>query len=288
MPLFFSSNLIFGRGAVGVVEPFTLAFLRWLLTTLILLPFVWSVVSSRWQDIRSMGPLLLGLGFLGMWVCGALVYYALQFTTATNATLIYTSSPVIIILIEWAFRGRPIGMRDGIGVLLALNGVIVIVVKGSYTNLINLSFNFGDLIFVCCAIAWAVYSVGLKSSRLNSLSTLPTFMLIAGSGAFLLAPFALAEIVITQKFPTSFEAWQSIVGIVAFASLLAFSSFQYGVKVLGASVSAIFMYLLPVYGVGLAVIFLGEQLAAFHFWGIVLVLSGVVIATLPTKAKRLA
>ena len=233
-----------------------------------------------------MGPLLLGLGFLGMWVCGALVYYALQFTTATNATLIYTSSPVIIILIEWAFRGRTIRMRDGIGVLLALSGVIVIVVKGSYTNLIDLSFNFGDLIFVGCAIAWAVYSVGLKSSRLSSLSTLPTFMLIAGSGALLLAPFAFAEIVITQKFPTSFEAWQSIVGIVAFASLLAFSSFQYGVKVLGASVSAIFMYLLPVYGVGLAVIFLGERLAPFHFWGIVLVLSGVVIATLPSKAKR--
>ena len=110
-------------------------------------------------------------------------------------------------------------------------------------------------------------------------------MLIAASGAILLAPFAAVEIVWQQDFPTTGEAWLNIAGIVVMASLLAFSMFQYGVKVLGPSLTGIFMYLLPVYGVGLAVLFLGEELALHHLWGILLVLSGVILATWPKKAS---
>ena len=150
-------------------------------------------------------------------------------------------------------------------------------------TLLSLSFNIGDLIFVACAISWAVYSVLLRTPKLRPLQTMPLFMLIAASGAVLLAPFAIVEIVWLQAFPTSANAWMNIAGIVLLASLLAFSMFQFGIKVLGPSLTGIFMYLLPVYGVGLAVIFLGEDLALYHLWGIGLVLSGVILATWPKK-----
>lgn len=285
MPLFFSSNIIFGRAVADQVEPFTLAFIRWSLTALVLAPFVWRELASKRHHLQGQSSLLLMLGFLGMWICGALVYLALDYTTATNGTLIYTSSPVLIILIEYLFRGRQLAWRESIGVVIALMGVVVIVVKGSWQTLITLSFNIGDLIFIGCAISWAVYSVMLRAPKLSTLPTLPLFMLIAASGAILLAPFAAVEIVWQQDFPTTGEAWLNIAGIVVMASLLAFSMFQYGVKVLGPSLTGIFMYLLPVYGVGLAVLFLGEELALHHLWGILLVLSGVILATWPKKAS---
>ncbi len=286
MPLFFSSNILLGRVAVAEVEPFTLAFLRWFFTALILLPFAWRALSKNWAEIRAMSGSLLLLSFFGMWISGALVYLALKYTTATNGTLIYTSSPVIIILIEWLFRGRIIILREMIGIFLALVGVVTIVVKGSLANLYALEFNVGDLIFVLAAISWALYSVGLKSERLQPLQTLPLFMLIAASGAILLAPFAISEAMWLEKFPTSFLAWQSIAGLVFFSSLLAFSIYQYGVKIFGSSMTGMFLYLLPVYGVSLAVIFLGESLGIYHGWGILLVLSGLIIATLPASALK--
>ena len=230
-----------------------------------------------------MVPSLMIMGFLGMWVCGALVYLALKYTSATNGTLIYTSSPVMIIVIEWLFRGRKISWRDVVGIVLATIGVLFIVTKGEVNNLIALQFNAGDLIFVFTAISWAVYSVLLKSEKFQALPTLSLFMLIAASGALLLAPFAIAEIVIFKQFPITFTAWRSIAGIVVLASVLAFGMYQYGVKVLGASLTGISLYLLPVYGVTLAILFLGESFRSFHFWGILLVLSGVVLATLPTS-----
>ncbi len=282
MPLFFSSNIIFGRAAVDLVEPFTLAFLRWFFTALILLPFVWNRIKSNWALIRSMTASIFLLGFLAMWISGAIVYVALKYTSATNGTLIYTSSPLIILVIEWLFKGRQFTRREIIGILFALIGVIIIVVKGSISNLIAIEFNSGDLLFVLAAFSWALYSVQLKSERYQPLQTLPLFMIVAASGALLLAPFAIIEVIWLNKFPTSLAAWGNIIGIIIFASLLAFGIFQNGVKVVGASTTGLFLYLLPVYGVTLAILFLGETLMPYHGWGIVLVISGLVLATLPT------
>lgn len=283
MPLFFSSNIVFGRAAIDDVEPFTLAFLRWFFTAAILAPFVWATLARNQNLIVSQLRNLGVLGFLGMWVCGAMVYLALRYTTATNGTLIYTSSPVLIILIEWLFRGRNIGWREAVGVSIALLGVIIIILKASLAALLSLKFNTGDLLFVASAICWAVYSVRLKSKELEPLQTLPLFALIAASGSLLLLPFALFETLWLQTLPNTIEAWISIAGIVIIASLLAFSAFQYGIKVLGPSLTGVFMYLLPVYGVGLAVLFLGESLALYHLWGVLLVLSGVILATWPVS-----
>lgn len=286
MPLFFSSNLIIGRAAIGHVEPFTLAFLRWSLAFLILLPFAWRGLVAERRLIAENWETLATLAILGMWICGALVYEALRYTTASNGTLIYTSSPVLIVLLEWLFRGRRIAWREALGILFALAGVVVIVVQGSFERLTALRFNGGDLIFAAAAVAWAVYSVMLKKDAFKRLPTAVLFAAIAGGGALVLMPFALYEIFEKGRFPTGGAEWASIFGVALVASVLAFSSFQYGVKVLGPSVTGVFMYLLPPYGVMMAVLFLGEKLEFFHLKGFVLVFVGIVLATAPVALVR--
>ena len=76
-----------------------------------------------------------------------------------------------------------------------------------------------------------------------------------------------------------------IAGIVVFSSLLAFSGYQYGIARLGASTASVFMYLLPPYGVGLAVLVLGEPFETHHAIGIFTVLAGLVLATAPRKKR---
>jgi len=249
-------------------------------------PLVWNDVRRQWETVKQLKFPLLLMGFLGMWICGALVYLALKYTSATNGTLIYTSSPVMIILIELFVRGRRVIWRERIGITMAFLGVLVIVAKGLMSNLTGLQFNAGDLIFVVTAFSWALYSVGLKSERFQAFSTATLFFLIAMCGSILLFPFALVETLYFQRFPSSLDAWINIAGIVAIASLLAFSLFQYGVKILGPSMAGIFLYLLPIYGVSLAILFLGETLATYHLWGVLLVLGGVVLATVPSKVFR--
>ena len=279
MPLCFSSNIIFGRAAVSEVEPFTLALLRWSLASLLILPFVWRDLAQLRNQLRSLALPLLVMGFFGMWVCGALVYLALKYTTATNGTLIYTSSPVMIIVLDWLLKGRPIRLAEAMGTLIALSGVVLIVVQASWTVLTSLQFNAGDLLFVAAALSWALYSVGIKRDSFDAIPTFSLFFAIAAAGSLLLLPFALVEIWFVAPLPVTSTAWANIIGIVVFASLLAFSLNQIGIRTVGAATTGVFLYLLPIYGVGLAILFLGEELAAYHLAGMALVLGGVVLAT---------
>lgn len=280
-PLFFSTNLIFGRGVIGEVAPFTLAFLRWGAVALALAPFVLADRDAARRLVRYDGSFLALLGLLGMWICGGLVYLALQRTSATNGTLIYTTSPVFIILIDAIVNRRRIGLRPAMGSILALAGIATIVLRGNLAALLSLDFNGGDLIFVGAAIAWAVYSLMLRSPRVSGVANLALLPLIAAAGALLLAPFAAFEFLAGAPMPATAAAWSGIAGIVVFASLAAFLGFQFGIRRLGAPVAGVFMYLMPPYGVGLAVLFLGETFNLYHAVGIVLVSGGVILATLP-------
>ncbi|MBW3098421.1 DMT family transporter [Pseudohoeflea coraliihabitans] len=282
-PLFFSSNLIFGRLAIPEVAPFTLAFLRWTGAALFLAPWVYAARKPARAYLRAHTGHWLLLGFLGMWICGAIVYLALQTTTATNGTLIYTTSPLIILLIERLFYGRPISWREFLGILIGFSGVAIIVLRGDVNVLLALDFNRGDLLLFGAAISWAAYSVLLRRrsdpGAGPSLGTLAQFGLNAIAGIILLAPFALWEFLTGARMPVTATAWSGIGGIILFASLLSFSGFQYGIARLGAATAGVFMYLMPPYGVALAVFLLGETFERYHAIGIATVLAGLVLAT---------
>ena len=286
MPLCFSTNLVFGRATVPVVEPWTLAGLRWSFACLILLPFCWKDVVANAQVFRSNWILLAILGFLGMWICGAVVYFALRYTSATNGVLIYTSSPIFIILIERYFRGRKISLREICGITVAVLGVVVIVTTGSIQKLLGLDFNLGDLLIVISALSFAIYSVLLKRTEFSNVATLPMFTMVCLAGAATLLPFTLIEIQLTGSFPTGQFEWINIGGIVVVSSILAFLTYQIGVKAVGPSITGLFMYLMPAYGVALSVIFLGETLHTYHIVGSILIVSGLIIATIPIEFIR--
>lgn len=287
-PLFFSTNMVFGRGLTGEVSPFTLAFLRWLAVTVALSPFMLADRAALREVLARKGALVLLAAFLGMWICGGVVYLGLRWTTATNATLIMTTSSVIILLMEAAFAGRRIGPREALGAAAAFLGIAVIVLRGDVSALLSLTFNVGDLLIMSAAIAWALYSILLRAPDLKRPSNAAMLGLLAALGAATLLPFALYEWAGGGRMPATPEAWRGIAGIVAFASLLAFSGYQFGVRQLGPTLAGVLMYLMPVYGVVLAILLLGERLEPFHVAGIALVIGGVVLATLPAGLLRRA
>ncbi|MEM6664786.1 MAG: DMT family transporter [Pseudomonadota bacterium] len=291
MPLMFSSNLIIGRAAVDEMGPATLAFWRWGLSAMVLAPV--AVLALRKQanatpttaGLQAALPLLPLLGFLGMSICGTFVYVALTMTSATNATLIYTVSPVFVVLLERIFRGRELRLRESVGISVAVLGVAVIVLRGEFSALLRLDFNIGDVLILGAAFSWAVYSVLMKRDAMSRLPTSVAFTLVAAFGAAIILPSYLLEARAFGYFPQSASAWMSVAGVVLFASIGAFTAYQYGVKRVGPAVTSIFLYLLPAYGMGMAILFLGEIPRAYHGVGLVAVMAGVALATWPRKAR---
>ena len=285
-PLFMASNVVFGRDAIDTVPPIGLAFWRWVIAFLILLPFAWPGLRRHAAQLIRVWPLLLLLGALGMGVCGAFVYIGLHHTTATHAGLIYAASPIFILLIGVLFGGERLGVVQCLGVALAVLGVIVILTRGAPQALLTFSFNIGDLWVLAATVAWAVYSVLLKRRSLR-IPTIPLFAAIAFAGIVCLAPFYAWETLAGRPVLLTAEAATSVLAVALIASVLAFSAYQQGIAVIGASRAGVFMYLMPVYAALLAVMFLGEQFRAFHAIGLSLILPGLALATLmPARRWR--
>ena len=276
VPLFFSANMVIGRSVVTEVGPWTLAFLRWGFAFLLVLPFAAPRLRRDWNALVAEGRLLPILGFLGMFMCGGVVYVGLHYTTATNGMLIYAASNVLILLLEWVFRGRAIGLREVVGTTLALIGVAVVALRGDLTTL---ELNPGDLLIGTAAISWAIYAVLLKRPGLTAVPGLSLFAATMFAGAVLLAPMTLWEMLSGPALPQSAKAWLGVAGVALIPSIGAFFGYQHGVRRFGPATMAASSYLWTPYGVILALIFLGETLHAYHLVGLTLILSGVVLAT---------
>ena len=98
-----SSNLIVARGGIEFVPPISLAFWRWTFVFIILLPFTYISLKKNFLIIKKEYKKLFFLGTMGCGVCGAFPFLAGATTTVTNMAIIYTSSPIFIILISAIF-----------------------------------------------------------------------------------------------------------------------------------------------------------------------------------------
>ena len=173
-----ASNLVVARGGIEYVPPISLSFWRWFLVFLILLVFNFFYLKKNYPKIIKEFKKLFFLGSMGCGVCSVFPYLAGETTTIVNMGIIYTSSPIFIILISNIFFKEKINNFMLSGLIICLIGVIVIIIKGNISFLLNLKFTSGDLWMLGAAIGWALYSVYLFRWK-SSLSVFPRFTMIS-------------------------------------------------------------------------------------------------------------
>ena len=98
--LFWSGNMVVGRAVRGEVPPFSLAFWRWAIAFLLTLPLALPYLRAQWPLLRKGWKAILSLGLLGVGGYNTLAYIALQYTGATNASLLNSFIPVATIALS--------------------------------------------------------------------------------------------------------------------------------------------------------------------------------------------
>jgi len=272
-----ASNLVVARGGVEFVPPISLAFWRWTIVFIILLPFTYFSLKKNFKIIQKEYKKLFFLGAMGCGVCGAFPFLAGQTTTVANMGIIYTSSPIFIILISALFFSEKITLTKVIGLIACLIGVFAIIIKGDLELLINLRFTIGDLWMLAAAIGWALYSIYLFYWK-TELEIFQRFTLIALFGAISLLPFYIAEELYFQKtvFNNEFLFWTVFAAISP--GIIAFTLYTLAQKQLGASLTGFTLYIFTVYAAIYGYILFDEQLESYHYLGTVLVFLGVYLA----------
>ena len=276
-PVFMASNLIVARGGVEYVPPISLAFWRWTVVVLILLPFTYSFLIKNSKIIKKEFKKLFFIGAMGCGVCGAFPFLAGETTTVTNMGIIYTSSPVFIILISAIFFNEKVNFTKIIGLVSCLIGVFTIIIKGDLNLLVNLNFTIGDLWMLGAAIGWALYSIYLFYWK-TQLPIFQRFTLVAFFGAVSLLPFYIAEEVLIQRtiFDTNFFLW--VIFAAVSPGIIAFTLYTMVQKKLGASLTGFTLYIFTIYAAIYGFMLFDEKLEVYHFLGTVLVFIGVYLA----------
>ncbi|HRO60889.1 MAG TPA: DMT family transporter [Burkholderiaceae bacterium] len=285
-PALWAANYVVARAAVGVIEPHALAFFRWLVALLVMLPIAWPALSRHWPAWRREWPQLLVLGALGMWICGAFVYIGARTTTGTDIGLIYAVSPVLIAVASAYWFGDRLSARQTVGLAVAVAGVLLILLKGSPAALLALHFTVGDLWVVAAASSWTVYSILLQAWR-SVLDPFARLAAITFGGLLVLLPFTIAEAAVLG--PSSFDPRS--VGLILAAALLpgfaAYQAYSFMQKELGPARTGLVMYLGPPYAAAATWLLLGEVPAWYHWVGTALLLPGIWLATSRPRATRM-
>jgi drug/metabolite transporter (DMT)-like permease len=276
-PIFMASNLIVARGGVEFVPPISLAFWRWTIVVILLLPFTYSLLIKNSKIIKKEFKKLFFLGAMGCGVCGAFPFLAGQTTTVTNMGIIYTSSPIFIILISAIFFNEKINFTKIIGLVSCLIGVFTIIIKGDLDLLLNLNFTIGDLWMLAAAIGWALYSIYLFYWK-SELPIFQRFTLVAFFGAVSLFPFYLIEEIVVERtiFNSEFFLWVLFAAISP--GIIAFTLYTMAQKSLGASLTGFTLYIFTIYAAIYGFILFDEQLEIYHLFGTILVFIGVYLA----------
>lgn len=273
--LFWAGNFIVGRSLRGQVDPATLNLMRWLLCLAVMLPWVgartWrsrAVIAREWR-------LVLGLGATGIAAFHTMVYEALAHTTAISALLLLSLAPATIWLGGALTAGTRPTSRQVAGLLLSLAGGAVVLLAGRSGPLLTLASSAGDAWMMAAVLVWTAYSLLLRKRPAD----LPPDVALASSivaALLLLLPWVVARGA-TLPVLTPQMTW-ALGYIGVFASLLAFLLWTYGVATLGPERASQYIHLMPVFGLLLAVVLLGETLLPAQAVGALCVFSGLALA----------
>ena len=272
-----ASNIIVARGGVEYVPPVSLAFWRWLTVFIILIPFFFEEIVKKKAQFKKESLKLFFLGLTGCGICGAFPFIAGMSTTMANMGIIYTSSPIFIIVLSVLFFRDKINLYRIVGLILCLLGVLIIICKGDLNYLINFKFTSGDLWMLGAAIGWAVYSIFLINWKSN-FSLMARFTLIAFFGAISLFPFYLIEesYFYNTVFNDNFIFWILFAAISP--GIIAFTLYTKVQKYVGASLAGFTLYIFSIYSAIYGIILFDEFLFSFHYYGAALVFIGVYLA----------
>lgn len=273
-PLFWSGNFVVGKAIHTDITPFSLVFLRWVVAFVVILPFAWRFL---WRDkllYRQYWGRILATAIVGVTCFNALIYKGLHYTTTTNALLLNSCIPVLIVLFGFLFYRQKMHKSQLIGLIISLTGVLSIVLQGDFGRLLSLSFNIGDIWVFLAMVCWAFYTIWTKvfPVELNKIGLTAVQMLIA---IFALLPLFLWEMSSGQTIDFNQKSLAGLAYIGIFPSVIAYLLYAFAVEKVGAVRAGLSIHLMPVFGVALSVAFLGEYFLTYHAIGIGLIALGL-------------
>lgn len=283
MVIVWSLNFSVVKYSLEEIDPLSFNAMRFLLAT----AFIWTVVKVRGIKVRVQKgdwPVLIFLGIWGNLIYQLLFIFGINLTFSANAAVMLGTIPVWVAVFSHFFTADKLKLITTAGVLMAFLGVILII-AGDPKGFSFASDNVvGDIIIVLAAMVFGSYT--LFSRKLLDKYTpmeLSTIVMTVGASSLMLV--AIPSLMKLDYGSISALSYTGAIYSGVLSIGLAYIIWNYGIKQVGAVRTSTYQNLVPVFGLILGYILLGEVLTILQYFGAASVIAGIVLSKRGNRKK---
>lgn len=257
--------------ALRYFSPGNLLFLRWTLTAGLFLAY--AVATRMRVPERKDVPAFLLAGLLGFGVYQTLLVFGQQGVTASMAGFLINMNPVFTTLIAVALRRETANGFTWVGLTVCMAGLAVMAEARGGLGAIGPS----ALLVVLAALCFALYTIITKPlfTRYTPMEV-TTYAIVGGSVPFLVfAPGALHAVASASPVQLS-----TLVFLALFPGGISYVLWSRSCSALSPGVASRFLYLVPVLGVPIAWLWVGEAPQLLTVAGGAVTLAGIALASM--------
>jgi len=281
-----------GRILAQDIAPISGAWMRYVIALACF--FLYLKMTDNWRIPTKMEwKRIIIIGFFSTFVYQALFMYGMKFTAAGDASLMITFNPIFTALLAVPFLDEKMNWRLATGLICGLIGVIILFL---YSPNVDIPFDTrlkGDLMIAGAALAWATTSIlqkkAMTSPAIDSQTPLSPLHLTVWSsliGLLFLTPWAAYESYLYGMPQPSGGGWLAILFLAILSTVFSYVWFADGIVTIGAGKTALYVYLVPPFGIISGWFILDEKLGWSLLASFSLILIGVVLAQYNPKATE--
>ena len=278
--VFWGGTFIAGRYVTRDVGPFSAAFLRFAVASMLLLLLV-RRTEGRLPSVqgRQIIPLIL-LGMTGVFAYNVFFFKGLKLIHAGRASVIVANNPIVIALFASLIFRERLTVLKVMGIVLSVIGAIIVVSKGHVAEVFRGGIGWGEIFIFSCVASWGCFSL-IGKAVMTHLSPLVSVAYSSTVGAAALLVPAWLEGMFTDISHYTLLDWLGIVYLGIFGTVIGFVWYYQGIKAIGPTKAGQFINFVPPSAIVLAFFILGEPMTPSLLLGAFFVITGVYI----TNAK---
>ena len=266
------STYLLNKIAVNELEPFMLAGIRFSVAGILIFMISLALGHSIRISTRQLFNTTIA-GFLFLTFGNGVVVWALKFVDSGFAALEISAQPLVVLILMRILEGKRIKAMSVIGVVLGVIGIYLLV--GQKEIVTNEKTLVGVIMIFLCMISWGYGSLFVAKADLPRNFFVNTgYQMFTGGIMLLIASLFFGELWISPV-QWSFKVQISMVILIIFGSIVAFTSFNYLLKRVSPEKVATSTYVNPIIALILGWYFLNEEITLRSIIAAIVLLTGV-------------
>jgi len=282
--IFWGGTFVAGRLVTQNVGPFSIAFLRFAMASILLMLLTWRIEGKLLKLKKSQIMPVVLLGMTGIFIYNVMFFKGLKIIEAGRASLIIATCPIFITICSAIFLKEKINPVKGLGIVISVCGAAIVISKGNINRIFEGSLSWGEFYIFCCVLSWVAYSL-IGKAVMSNLSPLVSVSYSAVVGTVALAIPAFFEGLLQNIPSQSAVDWLCVSYLGIFGTVIGFVWYYQGVERIGPTKAALFINFVPISAILCAFFILAEPITISLAVGAVLVISGVYLTNRTAKVK---